>query len=46
MKTFVDEWLKQIQADGEWAKLWQATIGSVLSGDAPTPPAIGSVQGS
>lgn len=46
MKTFVNDWLKEIQADGEWAKLWKATIGSVLSGDAPTPPAIGSVQGS
>ncbi|MCX4745722.1 glutamate ABC transporter substrate-binding protein [Kitasatospora sp. NBC_01287] len=46
MKAFVNDWLKQIQADGEWAKLWQATIGSVLSGSAPTPPVIGSVQGS
>ncbi|MFF7634689.1 glutamate ABC transporter substrate-binding protein [Kitasatospora sp. NPDC008050] len=46
MKTFVNDWLKTLQADGEWTKLWQSTIGTVLSGDAPTPPAIGSAQGS
>jgi glutamate transport system substrate-binding protein len=46
MKTFVDDWLKLIESDGEWAKLWKATIGTELSGDAPTPPAIGSAAGS
>jgi glutamate transport system substrate-binding protein len=45
-KTFVDDWLKKIFADGSWAKLWKATIGTVVSGNAPTPPSIGSVPGS
>jgi glutamate transport system substrate-binding protein len=46
MKTFVNDWLKKIEADGEWAELWQATVGATLRGTAPTPPAIGSVPGS
>ncbi|MGK4578938.1 glutamate ABC transporter substrate-binding protein [Kitasatospora sp. HPMI-4] len=46
MKTFVNDWLKLIESDGTWAKLWKATIGTELSGDAPTPPAIGSADGS
>ncbi|MFE9426939.1 glutamate ABC transporter substrate-binding protein [Kitasatospora sp. NPDC006697] len=46
MKEFVNNWLKLIESDGEWAKLWKATIGTTLTGDAPTPPAIGSVAGS
>lgn len=45
-KRFVDAWLKTIFANGEWAKLWQATIGKVVSGAPPEPPVIGSVPGS
>ncbi len=45
-KKFVDDWLQKIFADGSWAKLWKATIGTVVSGDAPQPPAIGSADGS
>ncbi|MEH1014560.1 glutamate ABC transporter substrate-binding protein [Micromonospora sp. CPCC 206060] len=45
-KEFVNNWLKKIQADGTWAKVWKATLGSVVEGDAPTPPVIGSVEGS
>ncbi len=45
-KAFVDAWLKKIFADGEWAKLWKATIGTKISGNAPTTPAIGSAAGS
>ena len=45
-KQFVNDWLQKIYADGSWAKLWKATIGTVVSGDAPPPPAIGSVPGS
>jgi glutamate transport system substrate-binding protein len=45
-KQFVNDWLKKVYADGSWAKLWKATIGTVVKGDAPTPPAIGSAQGS
>ncbi|MGF1426752.1 glutamate ABC transporter substrate-binding protein [Kitasatospora sp. LaBMicrA B282] len=46
VKAFVNDWLKQIESDGEWAKLWQATIGTVLPGTPPAPPVIGSAQGS
>ncbi|MDH6130669.1 glutamate transport system substrate-binding protein [Kitasatospora sp. MAA4] len=46
MKTFVNGWLKLIESDGEWAKLWQATIGTALTGQPPAPPVIGSAQGS
>ncbi|MFD1516697.1 glutamate ABC transporter substrate-binding protein [Pseudonocardia yunnanensis] len=45
-KAFVNEWLRKIYANGSWAKLWKATLGTVVSGAAPTPPAIGSVVGS
>jgi glutamate transport system substrate-binding protein len=45
-KAFVNDWLRKIYADGSWAKLWKATIGTVVSGDPPAPPAIGSVEGS
>jgi glutamate transport system substrate-binding protein len=45
-KEFVNTWLKAIEADGTWAKLWKSTIGTVVQGDAPAPPEIGSVEGS
>ncbi len=45
-KAFVNDWLTKIYADGSWAKLWKATIGTVVKGDAPAPPTIGSAQGS
>ncbi len=45
-KQFVNAWLKTIFADGEWATLWKATIGTVVSGNPPTVPSIGSVPGS
>lgn len=45
-KELVNTWLKAIEADGSWAKLWKATIGTVVQGDAPAPPEIGSVEGS
>ena len=41
-KEFVNAWLKTIEDDGSWADLWKATIGTVVEGDAPAPPAIGS----
>jgi glutamate transport system substrate-binding protein len=46
MKQFVNDWLKQIESDGTWAKIWKASLGTVVQGDAPTPPEIGSVPGS
>lgn len=45
-KKFVDDFLKEIFKNGDWAKLWKATIGTVVKGDAPAPPTIGSVTGS
>jgi glutamate transport system substrate-binding protein len=45
-KAFVNDWLKKIYADGSWAKLWKATIGTVVAGDAPATPTIGSAEGS
>jgi len=46
MKQFVNDWLEQIYADGTWTKIWQNSLGTVVQGDAPTPPEIGSVPGS
>jgi len=45
-KTFVNAWLKKVFADGSWAKLWKATVGTVVSGNPPAVPAVGSVPGS
>ncbi|MFI6510874.1 glutamate ABC transporter substrate-binding protein [Streptosporangium sp. NPDC050855] len=45
-KTFVNDWLKKIQADGLWQKTWKNSLGTVVKGEAPTPPQIGSVPGS
>jgi glutamate transport system substrate-binding protein len=45
-KQFVNDWLRKIYADGSWTKLWKATIGTVIRGDTPAPPTIGSVAGS
>ena len=46
MKAFVNGWLTKIYADGVWAQVWKETIGTVVTGDAPTPPTIGSAAGS
>ncbi len=45
MQKFVDGWLRQIEQSGLWAKLWKATVGTVVPGNAPTPPKVGSVPG-
>ncbi|GAA3631443.1 glutamate ABC transporter substrate-binding protein [Microlunatus ginsengisoli] len=45
-KAFVNAWLEKIFADGSWAKMWKATVGTVVTGDAPQPPKIGSADGS
>ena len=46
MKKFVDDWLKVIEDAGLWKRLYALTIGKVVTGDAPNPPEIGSVDGS
>jgi glutamate transport system substrate-binding protein len=45
-KSFINGWLKKIEADGSWAKVWKATLGSAVESSVPTPPEIGSVPGS
>ncbi|GGP16586.1 glutamate ABC transporter substrate-binding protein [Nonomuraea glycinis] len=45
-KTFVNAWLKKTQDAGLWQQIWKNSIGTVVTGDAPAPPQIGSVPGS
>ena len=45
MKAFVNAWLQQIEAAGLWNRLYDATIGKVVVGSSPKPPAIGGVPG-
>ncbi|VEG26744.1 glutamate ABC transporter substrate-binding protein [Actinomyces howellii] len=45
-QAFVNTFLEEIAADGTWDSIWQATIGTILGGSAPEPPAVGSVPGS
>jgi glutamate transport system substrate-binding protein len=45
-KDFVNDWLEQIYADGSWAEIFDATLGTVGDGTTPEPPTIGSVPGS
>jgi glutamate transport system substrate-binding protein len=45
-KPFVNAWLQKIFDNGDWAKLWKATVGTVVKGNPPTPPTIGSAAGS
>jgi glutamate transport system substrate-binding protein len=46
MKQFVNAWLQKIEADGVWQRVWKNTVGTVVAGNPPTPPQIGSVPGS
>ncbi|HUQ57716.1 glutamate ABC transporter substrate-binding protein [Lentzea sp.] len=39
---FVDDWLREIGKSGLWQEVWKQTIGTVVTGDAPAPPAIAS----
>ncbi|MEV6028655.1 glutamate ABC transporter substrate-binding protein [Streptomyces sp. NPDC052036] len=39
-KHFVNSWLKKIEGDGTWAKVWSATVGTEVPGAAPAPPRI------
>ncbi|WP_433239555.1 glutamate ABC transporter substrate-binding protein [Streptosporangium sp. CA-135522] len=45
-KKFVNDWLKKIQGEGLWQGIWKSSLGTVVQGEAPTPPQIGSVPGS
>lgn len=45
MKAFVNAWLQQIEAAGLWNRLYDATIGKVVVGSSPKPPAVGGVPG-
>ncbi|WP_020671175.1 glutamate ABC transporter substrate-binding protein [Amycolatopsis nigrescens] len=45
-KKFIDDWLVKIESSGLWQQAWQQSLGTVVRGDPPTPPQIGSVEGS
>jgi glutamate transport system substrate-binding protein len=45
-KKFINAWLVKIEKNGTWAKVWKASLGTVVQSSVPTPPAIGSVPGS
>ncbi|TDD32881.1 glutamate ABC transporter substrate-binding protein [Nonomuraea terrae] len=45
-KKFVNDWLVKIQQAGVWQDIWKGSIGTVVTGEAPAPPQIGSVPGS
>jgi glutamate transport system substrate-binding protein len=45
-KKFINNWLVKIEKNGTWAKVWKASLGTVVQAAPPTPPAIGSVPGS
>ncbi|WP_020669945.1 glutamate ABC transporter substrate-binding protein [Amycolatopsis nigrescens] len=45
-KKFVNDWLKKIQDAGLWQEAYKESLGTVIEGDPPAPPAIGSVPGS
>ncbi|AXB47844.1 glutamate ABC transporter substrate-binding protein [Amycolatopsis albispora] len=45
-KKVVNDWLGKIQQSGLWGENWTETLGQVVPGDPPKPPAIGSVPGS
>lgn len=37
---FVNDWLREIQKTGLWQEAWQKSIGTVVRGAPPAPPAI------
>ena len=45
-KSFVNDWLLLIQDQGVWDDAWQASIGTVVKGEPPMPPVLGSAAGS
>jgi glutamate transport system substrate-binding protein len=45
-KNVINAWLRQIEETGLWAEAWRQSLGTVVEGGVPAPPAIGSVPGS
>ncbi|MGC7094213.1 glutamate ABC transporter substrate-binding protein [Amycolatopsis lurida] len=45
-KKFVNDWLGKIVQSGIWEELWKESLGTVVAGQPPAPPQIGSVPGS
>ncbi|WP_245975518.1 glutamate ABC transporter substrate-binding protein [Amycolatopsis palatopharyngis] len=45
-KQFINTWLQKIEDAGLWEQAWQQSLGTVVAGDPPAPPAIGSAAGS
>lgn len=40
--SFINGFLKKIEDDGSWKKLWSYSFAALQQGGAPTPPAIGA----
>ncbi|MEV6713606.1 glutamate ABC transporter substrate-binding protein [Lentzea sp. NPDC051208] len=40
--AFVNDWLRELGKSGLWQEVWKQTIGTVVTGEAPAPPAIAS----
>lgn len=45
-KKIVNQFLTTIETDGTWNKLYEGTAGRLIKGATPTPPKLGSVEGS
>ena len=45
-KAFVNYFLQKIFDSGDWARLYEVTIGEFVEGATPTPPSLRSVPGS
>ncbi|RZQ60333.1 glutamate ABC transporter substrate-binding protein [Amycolatopsis suaedae] len=45
-KRFVNTWLQKIEQAGIWEQAWRDSLGTVVAGQPPSPPVIGSVPGS
>lgn len=45
-KNTINAWLRQIEDSGLWADAWRQSLGTVVEGGVPAPPAVGSVPGS
>jgi glutamate transport system substrate-binding protein len=39
----VNEFLEQIEADGQWAEAWERNVGVITGEPAPTPPTVGKL---
>ncbi len=45
-KAFINGWLEKIYEGGQWKQNWNLSFATLIEGDAPEPPSVGSVPGS